>query len=366
MRRMRSAYLVIANTAVLMLVIEFISHLGILGYRAQKPQLRFESLPPVVQRNYAHMPPADVTELWTETLALRWRYEPIVGFVPATMASRFVNVNEYGVRSNGGQQHAVDRAVWFFGGSTTFGYGVTDDETIPAAVEKLIGQPVINFGVPAHYSHHENRWLSHHLRLGFRPTIALFLDGINESCEADLAEDELGQLVELSQRGYSWQPARPVVYLARQMLTKTARSAGLLTDELTFPLESTCRSAGRSFSLREAHARALRERQAICDLYQIECRTYIQPFAGVHGRHDRPEEDDAPSLEYFRRLFHYLEPVWQEGGVTLVTGALDGLDHHAYVDEAHYSAESHRLIAAAIAATLPGEATTSGASGRRP
>jgi hypothetical protein len=42
-----------------------------------------------------------------------------------------------------------DDAIWFFGCSHVFGCGVGLDETAPIRLEKLLGKPVMNYGVPA-------------------------------------------------------------------------------------------------------------------------------------------------------------------------------------------------------------------------
>lgn len=362
MTRLRTLYFIVANTALLILLAELAAHLGVSAWDVATPAFTYAKMAQPIRENYAHMPPADVDELWRNTLASRWRYEPIVGFVAEQQQSRFVNVNAGGIRSNGGLAHSIDGAIWFLGGSTTFGYGVADSETIPAFLEQELGRPVVNFGVPGHYSLYENRLMIHYLRLGFRPSAVLFLDGVNESCQADLAEDELGGLVALSQRGYSWQPSRPVVYAAMRGMTKAARALNLIGPDPALVVELECHAAGRVIPLSQVAVRALDEREFFCKTYGLDCRTYIQPFAGVHGRHDVP----ADQSDYLPTLYRYLEPGWKASQVTFVTGALDGQNHHAYVDEAHYSMASHKLIASAIAATLPRVATTTGAFDHQP
>lgn len=352
MNRARTAYAIAANTAILLLAIEVVAHLGVSAYLGGGQRVTYAALPDPVKRNYAHMTPGEVEQLWRDTLAARWRYEPIVGFVGEQMRSRYVNINADGFRSNGVPHGSMDGAIWAFGGSTTFGYGVADHETIPAALESLVGRPVFNFGVPGHYSLHENRLLGQYLRLGFRPSVAVFLDGVNESCEADLDEDRLGELVALSQRGYSWQPSRPTVLGLRLAFDKALRMSGLKSQAAGDELKLSCRSAGREFPLADLHARALAERASVCALYEIACRSYIQPFAGLHGRHDLPAKGDAAVAEYLRGLYRHLEPVWQRSDVILLIGALDALPDHAYIDDAHYSAAAHTRIAAAVAATL--------------
>ncbi len=357
MTRLRSVYLICATAAVLMLVSELVAHLGLLAYQS-KPAPTLAGLPGPVQHNYSHMPPADVAVLLQDTAASRWRYEPIVGFVAEQQHTRFINVNAKGIRSNGTGNNPIDDAIWFFGGSTAFGYGVADRETIPAFLEAQMGKPVINFGVPGHYSVHETRLLSQQLRLGFRPSMVVFLDDVNESCEADIAEAELGDLVARSQRGYFWQPAGPVLLASRIVLARTMRTLGLVERSNPNTLELTCEVAARRFPLAELTARALTERGAICRLYELDCRTFIQPFATVHGRFDAPV--DEATAAYLGGLYEHLEPVWRNSDVTFLVTALDTLEHHAYIDEVHYSASAHRLIAEVMAGRLAATAPRPG------
>ncbi len=348
MTAVRTTLRVSAVTALVMLLVELIAHAGVLAHQSRNA-VTFESLAAPVKENYAHMRPADVEELLRDTAASRWRYEPVAGLVVEQQHTRFINVNAEGARSNGTGFNAIDGAIWFFGGSTTFGYGVADNETIPAYLEARLQRPVLNLGVPGHYSVLETRLLSQYLRVGYRPALAVFLDGVNENCESDIAEAELGGLVALSQNGYWWQPARPVVVASRLLLAKAARLAGWIDND-TNKLELTCRSAGREFPLASMTSRSLAERAAICRLYALECRTFVQPFAGMHGRHEVPA--DNFSAVYLRGLYEHLEPAWRRSNATFVTMALDSLQHHAYVDDVHYSAAAHRLLAAAIADRL--------------
>ena len=172
MKPLRAAYFIVANTAILFLLIVSITHVALTRYLDYKAATIYRRLPAVVQRNYAHMAPADVADLLKSTATMRYRFAPWIGMKERPTTSRFVNVNELGIRSNGGapgHRSDIQDAVWFFGGSTTFGYGVADHETIPAQLEAALGQPVVNFGAAAFFSAQENLLLVQTLRHGFRP-----------------------------------------------------------------------------------------------------------------------------------------------------------------------------------------------------
>ncbi len=78
--------------------------------------------------------------------------------------------------------------IYFFGGSTTFGFNVLDNETIPSQFVNLYKERfpngkslrVHNFGIPTYYSYQELMLLSNLIYDGHRPDYAVFVDGIND------------------------------------------------------------------------------------------------------------------------------------------------------------------------------------------
>ena len=140
---------------------------------------------------YPHMREEEWTALLTETWTLSYEFEPFTHFRESPLTGRYVNVSENGFRMNRRQgpwpptPHAFN--IFFFGGSTTFGYGVRDDETIPSVLQDLLSQQacatpvyVYNFGRAAYYSSQEQILFARLLVEGFTPQLAVFLDGFNE------------------------------------------------------------------------------------------------------------------------------------------------------------------------------------------
>jgi hypothetical protein len=352
----RSVYIIVANTALLYWLLQFGACVGLRTYYdVVLPAVQRAPMSEAVKQNYAHMSAEDRDDLRETASRLRFRYQKVVGIMQDQTASRFINVDEHGIRSNG-QGHrglgALDGAIWFLGGSTTFGDGVADSETIPAQLERLIGRPVINLGVPAFATALENLLLNEYLRLGYRPAGVLFLDGINETCEPDPYVSEMSGLLHRAQFGYSWDIGGPVTVAYLRAVRKVKRMTGLLVDK--DPRTIACSHGGRPYPLSAAHTRLLAERDAICRLYQIDCHTLVQPFAGIHGRHDDLSQADLES-EGWREVwdvFTHLEPVWRAGGAVFVTDAFDGYNRHPFIDETHYSADACRQLAEVIAQRL--------------
>ena len=78
--------------------------------------------------------------------------------------------------------------VYFFGGSTMFGFNVLDHETIPSQFVELYKQKfpkgkslrVFNYGTPTYYSYQELILFSNLTYNGHKPDMVVFLDGIND------------------------------------------------------------------------------------------------------------------------------------------------------------------------------------------
>ena len=83
---------------------------------------------------------------------------------------------------------ATPLLIWIFGGSTSLGYGVPDDQTIASHLETSLRRAypgrdirVVNHGHIAYFSSQEAALLAWLLRSGQRADVAVFLDGFNES-----------------------------------------------------------------------------------------------------------------------------------------------------------------------------------------
>ncbi|HYH07662.1 MAG TPA: hypothetical protein VEK11_11455 [Thermoanaerobaculia bacterium] len=109
-------------------------------------------------------------------------FEPYSMFRVAPMRGQFVNVNERGDRETGRAKAwpPPPDAIFVFGGSMAFGYGLADAETIPAQLERATGRDVYNFATPNHNAEQERIRLEQLLLDGARPSVAVFLDGFGE------------------------------------------------------------------------------------------------------------------------------------------------------------------------------------------
>ena len=140
---------------------------------------------------YPGLSPEDVRALLRETWTRAEAYEPFTESRERRYAGRFVNVHAAGFRlsrDQGPWPPDSSRAnVFVFGGSTTFGYGVADDETIVSSLQASLDERLgkgrtacYNFGRGAYYSTGERILFENLLGEGAVPRVAVFVDGLND------------------------------------------------------------------------------------------------------------------------------------------------------------------------------------------
>ena len=120
-------------------------------------------------------------------------YQPWVGFSERVFHAEGLNVDEAMPMPIRRTWQSVERGgkplvVWIFGGSTMFGWGVPDDQTIASHLTKMLAHSfperdvkVINYGHSYFFSSQELALFQMLLRRGERCDFAIFLDGLNDS-----------------------------------------------------------------------------------------------------------------------------------------------------------------------------------------
>lgn len=194
-----------------------------------------------VQRAYPGWEQRDLNKLLEETWSRPYVYEPFTQFKERPFQGEFVNVDEAGFRLSRDQgpwpPDPRTLNVFLFGGSTTFCYGLPDDQTIASHLQEFLreryaGAHVYNFGRGSYYSSQERILFEQLLVSGVVPDVAIFIDGLNEFYYYEEKPHFSGVLAQLMQREI--EAARP------QSVAQASRAAGGLLAWL--PLVRAIRS----------------------------------------------------------------------------------------------------------------------------
>jgi hypothetical protein len=300
-------------------------------------------------------------------------YEPLTDSRPPAFEGRYIHVSRAGFRAVADQApwppDARDIAVFFFGGSTAFGYGLPDGETIPSLLQVALRRAwpsrrtaVYNFGRPAYFSSQERALFEQLLVSGRRPSIAVFFDGLNEFLFRD---DPHGDP--------PWRTAHS------EVLRRLDRESGQhLTLHLTFallrglPLTRAFAAARRPPGLEtglepdaaaaDAIVRRYRANRALLESATrssgIEALFVVQPISTYRydtRRHLFGREELAATRRAtagYEVLDPDRQPSLRAPDVLGLAGIQEESRENLYVDWLHYGAALSRDIAGRIAARL--------------
>ena len=145
---------------------------------------------PELRKVYPGMSQPEISKLIRENRSVTQGYEPYVQFKELPFKGEFVNADPRGFRSIDGQEKwPIDRDcfnIFVFGGSTVFGYGVADNETIAGNLRRILRETsnkklaVYNFGRCSYMSTQERILLEQLIMSGNIPDLAIFIDGLND------------------------------------------------------------------------------------------------------------------------------------------------------------------------------------------
>jgi lysophospholipase L1-like esterase len=138
--------------------------------------------PDAIKRRYPGKTDAEILALISPP---NMTHHPVLEFIERPVSSNYYTVSEELYRASSltptDSDELFNNSLWVFGGSTIFGHGVGNDDTIPAYLDRTLSETqVINLAVQgSHFSLDLDR-LIYLLKKGYRPTSVLFINGVND------------------------------------------------------------------------------------------------------------------------------------------------------------------------------------------
>ena len=110
---------------------------------------------------------------------LNSNYKPYIISRTSDFKSKYLNISgKYNARRSIGEE--INNSTWFFGGSTMWGYGSSDQGTIPSIYNKLTKKSVFNFGDQNWTARQSLNQLISVIADGYSPSNVIFYDGVND------------------------------------------------------------------------------------------------------------------------------------------------------------------------------------------
>lgn len=289
-------------------------------------------------------PPAFAGEPWADELLrdeggapARARFDAVLGWRnPTEYTSQYVNIHESARASYAPADPGTDPlVVWFFGGSTMFGYGQRDDHTIASGIVRRAeadGVPIEahNYGVVAYSNWQQAQWISVLLTSQEPPDLIVFYDGKND----------IGNYL------YGGQPQHLTTQFGSQ-IEQALIDAGarfLRPDDRPVNESPSPENAARLYN------QGVEFSHRIAAAYGVPIVTYFQPnlytrdLAVDDGVIDYMNmgdvSDDRALYDQVRAL---LDPAVHD-----VADCLDRLDAEVYWDDVHHNEQAADMIAGCV------------------
>jgi len=318
----------------------------------------------LLKKVYFQLSDAEINDLLNETWSRPHIYEPYTQFKERPYKGAYVNVNENGFRITKEQgpwpldPHNFN--IFLFGGSTTFGYGVPDNQTVASYLQGFLSEVlkrdarVYNFGRGHYYSTQERILLERLLVSGVIPDMAIFIDGLNDfysHSDEPHYTDHFKEFVENRTR------ADLLRLLKRSMVFRTAISIKRRMDKVMIEQDSY-KDAFIVTSVVERYLENKQLTEAITAIYGTQPIFVWQPAPtykydlnyhlfgqGGFGRHG-----------YSRYGYQYMARLKEERPIgknfLWCADIQEHLQVPLYVDKVHYSAEMSAMLAHYITNSL--------------
>ena len=188
----RVAAYAVLNSLLLLLLANLVLYMVISARGTTQGDDPIERYGDTVLKAYPGWRVEDVKTLLRETYReATMEYEPFTGFRNRPLQKRFVHVDPAGFRFSKNQAPWPPRPeatnVFVFGGSTAWGMGLPDDETIASYLQECVSASdssrpvaVYNFARTYYFSSQERILFQQLLVGGFVPQVAVFIDGLND------------------------------------------------------------------------------------------------------------------------------------------------------------------------------------------
>ncbi len=371
--RFGSLSIIVTNTIMILLVLELASTFTL--------RLFAEKIPHPDTREPSEVQRILFKRDFGERLFLTWIYKPYVlhRTVPG-VSTDLLSTDTDGFRITPGVEAGTDEhgfLVYCFGGSTIWGWGEADDQTIPAHLQALLSNhldcpvEVRNMGQPSWLSTQELIQLILVLWEGERPDLVVFYDGANDLLAASSGRCGSHLITQHIENVLSYRPSGETT--GHNLLWEVLRSTntvGLLTglsgntEENRLVQFPTMNQTEMSSTIMDSLADAVlncalgnyRIALSLGSGFGFDCLFLWHPLLVVTDKPLTETEklirqdamSDSVGSEQIRRTWSLASELSTGGvvpGFTDISGALDDCTLQCYIDPCHLNGTGNRIVA---------------------
>ena len=296
-----------------------------------------------------------------------------------TPEQKYVNISDRNGRRILNNKNC-EKLFYFYGGSSTFGYNVTDYQTFSSYFKEILSNNhpgknycVYNFGRAGYGSPQENILFQKHLlRNRFKPgDFIFFVDGANEGGNRDgMNTTFLYDSQKMSDQKY-WNMYKagskmffysfPVIQLIHRLqhkkltnpdfgVVQKGTQCELLEDSHYVKGILTCVPLEDILNVYQTNVNI---RVGICKEFNLNCYSFLQPLSTVHGNYfkvyekSRAIETGMLKLDsaYIKKMKERHRQFQSVENIIDISSSLDNETELSYVDRSHYSPPANKAIA---------------------
>jgi lysophospholipase L1-like esterase len=246
-------------------------------------------------------------------------------------------------------------AIFFFGGSTMWGTGARDAETIPAYYGRTAGRPARNFGESGYVAHQDLEMMLWVLQEGEHPAAVVFYGGVNDvihRCRSGVDSFSHGQ--EGRMRSLLTQDPGIFLRLWKTLKSRLALGGSAEGDEGDrFDCDNDPAKARRVADALVSdwwQARQVAERRGIAFFAVLQPVVFFSDTI-ADKRADAGRESDEERRRQFEAVYPLIRGQLGEVGALDLTAALDEQSLF-YIDFCHLSPNGNERMATALAQAI--------------
>lgn len=297
------------------------------------------------------------------------QYAPSVGWsrIPQEYKTFHVDANGYRIDTTPAQYEPNSKSFYFFGGSTTWGYGVRDNETIPALFSSISGMPAYNRAEIGYTSRQLLDRFINAIVAGDKIDVAIFFDGVNDTyvyCDShfkvgdNLKTNTIRAALNLTKKN----DALVLKLVDKIFFEGTRKLAGEIFGSLSAPETESGRtkstdnyyvcdnSPERAQTVAERLIKDWEIAHEIAEANGIKFIALLQPVASIGSPkldHIKFPELDKELLLQYKFVYPLIKDIIRERGYDWILDYTDifSRDEYIYTDFAHVSKNGNLIVA---------------------
>jgi len=303
-----------------------------------------------------------------ETTDVPLNYEPSIGWSRGEFSGETIMIDRAGNRVHQPLETVAEDTpkVHIFGGSTVWGTGVVDNETLPAFYQNFAKIPVVNKGETAFISRQTLLSFVNLLSTGEEMNGVVFYDGVNDvqyGCRVELEVNQHSRTQVFADRiqrgGISASPSREfqrylVALFWGGIQELTAEVADIIEDSRDRPTPDSSmvcdNDADRAQRVAEALIANWEIAHDLAEARGIEFMAVLQPVSFIGNPrldHIQPTLDAELGKQY-RAVYPRIQQLIEERNydwIQVYTPVLNDPDMYFYIDFCHVSGNGNQRIA---------------------